>query len=79
VRRSLGGRINIHYVPSATPIVFIIWRKKGANGLEYPKKITKNFPGEKPVIIIRASGEPGAFKVKEYRLIKEIGKMGIYK
>lgn len=47
--------------------------------MEYPKKFNKSFPGEKPVIIIRASGEPGTIKVKEYRLIKEVGKMGVYK
>lgn len=54
--------------------------------MEYPKKFTKTYEGEKPVIIIRASGEPsvrlgepGTMKVKEYRLIKSIGKMGVYK
>ncbi len=47
--------------------------------MEYPKKFSRSFPGEKPVIIIRASGETGAIKIKEYRLTKEIGKMGVYK
>jgi hypothetical protein len=47
--------------------------------MEYPKKFTRTYEEEKPVIIIRASGEPGTIKVKEYRLIKQIGKMGVYK
>ena len=47
--------------------------------MEYPKKFTRTYEDEKPVIIIRVSGESGAIKLKEYRLIKEVGKMGVYK
>jgi hypothetical protein len=47
--------------------------------MEYPKKFTRIYEDEKPVVIIRASGEPGQVKIKEYRLIKEVGKMGVYK
>ena len=47
--------------------------------MEYPKKFTKTYKGEKPVKIIRASGEAGTIKLKEYRFIKEVGEMGVYK
>jgi len=47
--------------------------------MEYPKKFNKQYPGEKPVIIIKGSGGAGTIKIKEYRLIKEVGKMGVYK
>jgi hypothetical protein len=47
--------------------------------IQFPKKFTRTDEEVKPVAIIRCSGEAGNIKLKEYRLIKEVGKMGVYK
>lgn len=47
--------------------------------IDYPKKFTRSYEGKKPIKIIRGSGEWGQVKIVEYRLIKEVGKMGVYK
>jgi hypothetical protein len=47
--------------------------------MEYPKKFTRSYEDKKPDKIIRGSGEPGSYKIIEYRLAREIGKMGVYK
>ncbi|MEE9355198.1 MAG: hypothetical protein V3U75_06380 [Methylococcaceae bacterium] len=78
-KRGRGGKINTHCVTGAIQTAHLTWRLREKRNMEYPKKFSRSFPGEKPVIIIRASGETGAIKIKEYRLTKEIGKMGVYK
>ena len=47
--------------------------------MEFPKKFTKSYEGKKPVKIIKGTGEQGSIKIVEYKLIREIGKMGVYK
>lgn len=47
--------------------------------IQFPKKFTRTCEDEKPAIIIRCSGESGSIKLKEYRLVREVGKMGVYK
>jgi hypothetical protein len=47
--------------------------------MEYPKKFIKSYEDEKPDKIVRGSGEPGCCKTIEYRLVREIGKTGVYK
>lgn len=47
--------------------------------MQFPKKFTRIYEDEKPVVIIRGSGDEHGLKVVNYRLTREIGKMGVYK